>query len=70
MRKKQRWMDNADDLLLNPAHLLVGAKAANPDIAKSFVYSTVSPSGQLVIPSFKIMGSNLQWCSTIITPFH
>jgi len=51
--------DNADDLLLNPAHLLIGAKAANPDVAKAFADWVVSPSGQSVITSFQKNGQQL-----------
>lgn len=51
--------DDADDLLLNPAHLLVGVKAPNPDKAKDFATWLVSKRGQDVIVGFKKNGEQL-----------
>jgi ABC-type tungstate transport system permease subunit len=51
--------DNANDLLLNPAHLLVGAKAAHPDVADSFAKWCVSDAGQKVITTFQKNGQIL-----------
>ncbi|AEO58645.1 hypothetical protein MYCTH_2306121 [Thermothelomyces thermophilus ATCC 42464] len=51
--------DEADDPLLNPAHLLIGAKAANAETAQSFADWLVSPAGQDVIKGFKKNGEQL-----------
>ena len=51
--------DNADDVLLNPAHLLVGKKAAYPDIADAFAEWVVSTDGQNVITNFQKNGQQL-----------
>ena len=51
--------DNADDVLLNPAHLLVGNKAAHPDVADAFAKWVVSTNGQKVITDFKKNGQQL-----------
>ncbi|KAK3936970.1 hypothetical protein QBC46DRAFT_320536 [Diplogelasinospora grovesii] len=51
--------DDADDLLLNPAHLLVGAKAPNPTQAKAFANWLVGENGQKVIRGFKKDGQQL-----------
>jgi ABC-type tungstate transport system permease subunit len=51
--------DNATDLLLNPAHLLVGAKAAYPNIANSFAQWCISSRGQSVITGFQKNGQQL-----------
>ncbi|KAI0908253.1 putative extracellular tungstate binding protein [Ustulina deusta] len=45
--------DDASDPLLNPAHLLVGAKARNPDRAVAFAEWVVSDRGQSVIAGFQ-----------------
>jgi ABC-type tungstate transport system permease subunit len=51
--------DDANDLLLNPAHLLVGKKAAHPGVANSFATWLTSARGQKVITSFKKNGQQL-----------
>ncbi|KAK5047420.1 hypothetical protein LTR84_006516 [Exophiala bonariae] len=52
--------DAEDDLLLNPAHLLVGAKARNPTVAQSFADWLVSPQGgQKVVGEFEKNGEIL-----------
>ncbi|KAH6634499.1 hypothetical protein B0J18DRAFT_21715 [Chaetomium sp. MPI-SDFR-AT-0129] len=51
--------DAAEDPLLNPAHLLVGAKAPNPKTADAFAKWTVGPAGQNVIKGFKKNGEQL-----------
>jgi ABC-type tungstate transport system permease subunit len=51
--------DDANDLLLNPAHLLVGKKAAHPSVANNFATWVVSATGQKVITSFKKNGQQL-----------
>ncbi|RSL66639.1 hypothetical protein CEP53_003308 [Fusarium sp. AF-6] len=45
--------DGAGDLLLNPAHALIGTKANNSDEADAFVDWLVSDKGQAVITGFK-----------------
>jgi ABC-type tungstate transport system permease subunit len=51
--------DDEDDPLLNPAHLLIGNKAANSSFAHQFAEWATSPSGQTVITSFKKNGQQL-----------
>lgn len=51
--------DEADDPLLNPAHLLIGKKAPNPDTAQAFADWLVSPDGQKVITGFEKNGEQL-----------
>ena len=51
--------DNANDLLLNPAHLLVGKKAAHARIANDFATWVTSATGQKVITGFKKNGQQL-----------
>ncbi|WEW57262.1 hypothetical protein PRK78_002727 [Emydomyces testavorans] len=52
--------DDADDLLLNPAHLLVGTRAKNKDVAKAFAKWLVSKDGgQKVIKEFEKDGQQL-----------
>ncbi|KAH6843178.1 hypothetical protein B0I37DRAFT_213861 [Chaetomium sp. MPI-CAGE-AT-0009] len=51
--------DDAEDPLLNPAHLLVGAKAPHPETAKAFAEWLVSSAGQDVIKGFKKNGQQL-----------
>ena len=51
--------DSEDDVLLNPAHLLVGNKAIRPDIADAFAKWVVSTNGQKVITDFKKNGQQL-----------
>ncbi|KAH7141000.1 hypothetical protein EDB81DRAFT_858065 [Dactylonectria macrodidyma] len=51
--------DKADDLLLNPAHLLVGKNAPNPEEATKFAKWLVSKKGQAVITGFKKYGEQL-----------
>jgi hypothetical protein len=45
--------DNASDPLLNPCHLLIGAKTRNEDVAKTFAEWLVSTKGQAVVREFK-----------------
>ncbi|KAI8663767.1 PBP-domain domain-containing protein [Fusarium keratoplasticum] len=51
--------DDADDLLLNPARALIGAKAPNADEAAAFVKWLVSDKGQDVIAGFEKDGQQL-----------
>ncbi|KAL7943783.1 hypothetical protein V8C42DRAFT_100954 [Trichoderma barbatum] len=51
--------DNADDPLLNPAHLLVGKKAPHAKVANDFAKWLVSKRGQDVIIGFKKDGQQL-----------
>lgn len=52
--------DEEDDLLLNPAHLLVGTKAKNPKVAQSFADWVVSSQGgQKVVREFEKNGEIL-----------
>jgi len=51
--------DDAHDDLLNPAHLLVGAKAVNGQEAQDFADWVVSSDGQSVISGFKKNGQQL-----------
>lgn len=51
--------DDANDLLLNPAHLLVGKKAAHARTVSSFATWVVSARGQKVITDFKKNGQQL-----------
>jgi ABC-type tungstate transport system permease subunit len=51
--------DNADDPLLNPAHLLIGTDAPNPEKAVAFAEWLVGPNGQRVIKNFKKAGQQL-----------
>ncbi|KLJ11864.1 hypothetical protein EMPG_12985 [Blastomyces silverae] len=51
--------DEADDPLLNPAHLLIGAKAQDPALAKKFAEWLVSKDGQAVVTGFKKGGQQL-----------
>lgn len=51
--------DNADDPLLNPAHLLVGKKAPHPKVASDFAKWVVGKRGQAVIIGFKKAGQQL-----------
>lgn len=51
--------DSEDDVLLNPAHLLVGKKAQNATIAYQFVDWATGVDGQKVITSFKKNGEQL-----------
>lgn len=51
--------DKAIDPLLNPAHLLIGAKAPNPDKAVAFAEWLISPRGQRVVTGFKKSGEQL-----------
>ncbi|KAJ4244213.1 hypothetical protein NW762_014595 [Fusarium torreyae] len=51
--------DKADDLLLNPAHALVGSKVPNSKEAETFVKWLVSDKGQSVIAGFKKDGEVL-----------
>ncbi|KAN0067877.1 putative extracellular tungstate binding protein [Elaphomyces granulatus] len=51
--------DNADDLLLNPAHLLIGANAPNLKTAQAFANWAVSAAGQAIIVGFKNAGQQL-----------
>ncbi|ODH34887.1 hypothetical protein ACO22_03045 [Paracoccidioides brasiliensis] len=51
--------DDANDPLLNPAHLLIGTKARNVEIANKFAQWITSPAGQKVIIEFKKDGVQL-----------
>lgn len=51
--------DDADDPLLNPAHLLIGKKAKDMELANKFAKWLVSPAGQAVITGFKKDGEQL-----------
>ncbi|KAI0485823.1 putative extracellular tungstate binding protein [Xylaria cf. heliscus] len=51
--------DDAGDPLLNPAHLLIGAKAPNPDRAVAFAEWVISDRGQSVIAGFEKNGEKL-----------
>ncbi|KAI5459598.1 hypothetical protein BGZ63DRAFT_388350 [Mariannaea sp. PMI_226] len=51
--------DNADDLLLNPAHLLISKNAPNAKEAETFAKWLVSKKGQAVITGFKKDGQQL-----------
>ncbi|GKT94841.1 extracellular tungstate binding protein [Colletotrichum tofieldiae] len=51
--------DNETDLLLNPAHLLVGRKAKNLTIAYQFANWCVAQNGQKVITDFEKNGEQL-----------
>jgi ABC-type tungstate transport system permease subunit len=51
--------DSEDDVLLNPAHLLVGKKAQNTTIAYKFVEWATGFNGQKIITSFKKNGEQL-----------
>ncbi|KAL2145263.1 hypothetical protein VTI28DRAFT_7631 [Corynascus sepedonium] len=51
--------DDADDPLLNPAHLLIGTKAPNPKTAAAFASWLVGPAGQDVIVGFVKNGEQL-----------
>ncbi|KAH6665997.1 putative extracellular tungstate binding protein [Halenospora varia] len=51
--------DAEDDLLLNPAHALIGTKAENAEMARKFVKWLVGPQGQGVIGGFKKGGEVL-----------
>ena len=51
--------DSANDLLLNPAHLLIGKKAPNSAEAVKFAKWLVSRNGQDVVVGFKKNGQQL-----------
>jgi ABC-type tungstate transport system permease subunit len=51
--------DDADDPLLNPAHLLIGSGAQNAETAQEFADWLVSPIGQKVITDFTRNGQQL-----------
>ncbi|KAI0539085.1 putative extracellular tungstate binding protein [Xylaria digitata] len=51
--------DDASDPLLNPAHLLIGAKAPNPERAVAFAEWVISDRGQSVITGFEKNGEKL-----------
>jgi len=51
--------DDLKDPLLNPAHLLIGTKAKNPDYSLKFANWLISPEGQNVIIGFKKNGEQL-----------
>ncbi|KJZ75363.1 hypothetical protein HIM_05289 [Hirsutella minnesotensis 3608] len=51
--------DNPDDLLLNPAHLLVASKPKNSQMAERFAKWLVSREGQMVVAGFKKGGEQL-----------
>ncbi|KAK3291389.1 uncharacterized protein B0H64DRAFT_431914 [Chaetomium fimeti] len=51
--------DDAEDPLLNPAHLLVGARAPNPEMAKDFAGWLVGSEGQGVVRGFEKNGEQL-----------
>ncbi|GAW14268.1 hypothetical protein ANO14919_036680 [Xylariales sp. No.14919] len=51
--------DDASDPLLNPAHLLIGANAPNPERALEFAEWVISDRGQSVIAGFEKNGEKL-----------
>lgn len=51
--------DDKDDLLLNPAHLLVGKNTTNGPMADKFAKWLVGKEGQKVITGFKKGGEQL-----------
>lgn len=51
--------DDAADPLLNPARLLIGTKAPNPETAQAFADWLVSPAGQAVVSGFQKNGEQL-----------
>jgi ABC-type tungstate transport system permease subunit len=51
--------DDEDDVLLNPAHLIIGKKAQNATIANQFKDWAIGPNGQKVITDFKTNGEQL-----------
>ncbi|OJD19050.1 hypothetical protein AJ78_01001 [Emergomyces pasteurianus Ep9510] len=51
--------DDPDDPLLNPAHLIVGKRAKDADLAKEFAEWVVSAAGQSVVTEFKKEGEPL-----------
>jgi ABC-type tungstate transport system permease subunit len=51
--------DEADDPLLNPAHLLVGKKARNSTMAYAFADWATGYNGRKVITDFKKNGQQL-----------
>lgn len=51
--------DDENDPLLNPARVLVGTKAPNPDRAKQFAQWVTGPSAQKAITDFKKNGEQL-----------
>ncbi|RDA94717.1 hypothetical protein CP533_6773 [Ophiocordyceps camponoti-saundersi (nom. inval.)] len=51
--------DNEDDVLLNPAHLLIGAKGNNQEMSKAFAEWLVDEKGQSVIAGFEKNGEKL-----------
>jgi ABC-type tungstate transport system permease subunit len=51
--------DDAEDPLLNPAHILVGAGARNEQMADAFAQWVISDAGQAVITGFKKNGEQL-----------
>jgi ABC-type tungstate transport system permease subunit len=51
--------DDLDDILLNPAHLLVGKKAQNSNMAYQFVDWATGCKGQKVITDFRKNGEQL-----------
>ncbi|KAL4881809.1 hypothetical protein BJY04DRAFT_227588 [Aspergillus karnatakaensis] len=51
--------DDAEDPLLNPAHILIGAKASNARTAEAFTQWVISEEGQSAITGFKKAGQQL-----------
>lgn len=52
--------EDPDDPLLNPAHVLLAARAPNPAIARIFMKWMANPNGgQAVVKSFMVDGQPL-----------
>jgi ABC-type tungstate transport system permease subunit len=51
--------DDAEDLLLNPAHILIGEGAKNEQMADAFAQWVINDAGQAVITGFKKNGEQL-----------
>jgi ABC-type tungstate transport system permease subunit len=51
--------DDLCDPLLNPAHMLVGAQAQDPELATAFAEWAIGPNGQEVIRTFERQGEAL-----------
>lgn len=51
--------DDLCDPLLNPAHMLVGSQAQDPDLATAFAEWCIGPNGQEVISTFEKQGEAL-----------
>lgn len=51
--------EDASDPLLNPAHLIIGRKAQDSEMAYRFANWATGPSGQKIITNFKKNGEQL-----------